>query len=262
MTVAVRSIPFPDWLESILRLLPRSRSVARMPDPPDEIRPLVSIGRDTLAARDLGDLHARLDGYVMQLRNIRIPARRAEPADHLPDFADIPEHVAEDSPVARALGLNVAGKFLTALQETVALLPSIGAALNEAQTTRGAFAVRALAVRPWSLHDGDVVPHAFIESAIVQGRGVVALGALIAACVDTRKPEPWVTSALADELLKAVRELARLLASAGYDVGPRKPTNLIDLEAVFREAEEADMAFLAAFESDVNSGREGMPEDM
>lgn len=243
MTVVIRSISFPDWLESILRLLPR------MSDPPEEIRPLVSIGRDTLAARDLGDLHARLDGHVMHLRNIRMPAKRAEPADHLPDFPDVPEHVTEDSPVARTLGPNVAGKFLTALQETVALLPLIEAALHDAQTVRGALAMRALAVRPWSLHDGEVVPHALIESAIVQGRGVVALGALFAACFDARKPEPWVTSALADELLKAVRELARLLASAGYNVGPRKPTNLIDLESVFREAEEADMAFLTAYES-------------
>jgi len=104
------------------------------------------------------------------------------------------------------------------------------------------------------------VPHALVSSAIVQERGLVALGALLSACLDARRPEPWLTNALADAFLASVRESARLLASAGFDVDPR-PLGLLDLPTLFQRAEDADAALLAAFARDVNAGRLGSPED-
>jgi hypothetical protein len=221
---AATSRLLPAWIEVILDLLPRSRPVARIPDPPEELRPLIEVARDTLGARDLSDLHARLDGHVMRLRGLHISPGPEKPGA-IPEgsSATLPEQLAEDSLAAQALGLNVAGKLLRAVREADSLLPLFEEAKRDAGSPHATLLLRALSVRPWSLHDGEVVPRALVESAIVQARGAVALGALLAACVDARKPEPWLTSALADFVLLAVREAARLFASAGYGVESTNP---------------------------------------
>ncbi|HSN98039.1 MAG TPA: hypothetical protein VLS89_07060 [Candidatus Nanopelagicales bacterium] len=251
------------WLEALLDLLPSSKQAARFPVPPEELEPFLEIGRYVLGARDLADVQARLDGSIMQLRGLELPMSSQHVARPDDVQVDLPKKPQADSPAGRALGLNVSDKLLRAIRAAAGLLRMAVQALGEARTgsSRGSLVIRALRVRPWSLHDGRVVPHALVASAIVQSRGLVAFSALLGACVDGRRPEPWLSSALADEVLLAAREVARIFASAGYDVAPIEPEELIDLEAVFREAEAADAALVASFEEDVRAGRVGVPED-
>lgn len=213
----------------------------------------MEIARNALGARDVSDLHDRLDGCIMRLRELSLFA----PTGSRPTADDGAEDLAEDPPESSyisALGHNVAQKLARATREFRLVLQALVRAQEEAGSERRVLLQRALDVWPWSLHDGAVVPHALVESAIVQCRGFVALGALVAACVDTRRPEPWLTNALADAFAASVREMARLTVSAGYDVAQVSPEGLWDLEALFREAEDADKAFVAAFQADVRAG--------
>lgn len=254
MTAAAPSARSLSWLDWVLDFLPTAPAAApSVPEPPAEIRVLMDIGRDALGARDLADLRLRLDRGIMGVRNIGAIAPPSERVLH-----SLPEQPREGSMVARALGLNVARKLLRALHTLEPILRAIRSLQGD--DPHAALALRALGVRPWSLHDGQVVPHALVASAIVQVRGLVALGALLSACVDARQPEPWLTNALADACLDAVGELARIMASAGIEVG-NQPEDLLDLRALFREAEDADAAFVAALERDVTAGQLGVPED-
>ena len=261
MTVAVAApLRLPSWLETIISLLPRAKPAVRVSEPPDELRPLIEIARNVLGARDLADLHARLDTSIMRLRDLSAltPSEPQSTADAPVD--DLPEDPPENS-ITNALGVNVARKLLQGMREFSQVHRAFEQVQKEPGSARSLLVQRALSVQPWSLHEGNVVPHALIESALAQNRGIVALGAIVAACVDSRSPERWLTNALADAFLAGMREMARLAASAGYEVALVKPEELWDLEALFREAEEADASFRATFEENVRAGRIGVPED-
>ncbi len=138
------------------------------------------------------------------------------------------------------LGLNVTRKLLLAMHETVPILRALPG-LNTGEP-RAALAQRAPGVRPWSLHDGEVVPHALVASGHRPGPGRRRVrGRHLRLPRRARQPEPWLANALADTFLASVREEARLLASAGFDVS-RRPVVLLDLPALFQEA-DADANF-------------------
>jgi hypothetical protein len=250
----------PTWLDRFLGFFSLAAPSDRADRPwelPEDFQPLVDISREALGARDLADLSARMDGSVMRLWGLPLPS---PPLGRLIENLDgLPRDVAPESGVARAIGLNAARKVLRGLHELVPTLRILVAA--DADVERRELLLRALRVRPWSLHEGQVVPGELVESAIVQCRGLLACGALLASCADARRPEPWLANALADAYVASVRETARLTASAGYDVGAPPTEALIDLRRLFLEAERADAAFLARFEADVRAGRVGVPED-
>ncbi|EYF02684.1 Hypothetical protein CAP_6574 [Chondromyces apiculatus DSM 436] len=268
---AVQPFRFPTWLQALFELLSFTRVEKPLTAVPAEVPPelaaLLAIGRHALGAHDLKDLNARLDAAVMELRTFSIPASDTGAVTFVVPDLKLTGEPGENSRGVRMLGRNVTGKLLQGLREGVALLHALKKALDEvaARGKDGAphasWVFAALSVRPWSLHEGAVVPHTLVDIATQQCRGFVAVGAILAVLVDGRRPEPWLASALADAWLNGVRETARIVASGGYDVGPRKPEGLLNLEALFREAEEADAAFLAGFASDVRAGLVGVPED-
>ncbi len=100
-----------------------------------------------------------------------------------------------------------------------------------------------------SLHHGQVIPGRLLLSSIDQAKGIVALVALVAACVQRRKPEPWLSKALADAWSTGVHECGWMIESLASD----------EMAELFREAHEADEAFLRQFEEDVRAGRTGVP---
>jgi hypothetical protein len=161
--------------------------------------------------------------------------------------------------IVQTLGMNGACKVFRGLRQMNEIVDAAIDLLRPDGDERSLLARRALAVTPWSLQEGQVVPHVLVESAIRQARGLVAFGALVAACADARRPAPWLTNALADAYLTMTAEGARILASAGYPIAGA--SDLLDLRAAFAEAEAADQAFLAAFEADVRAGRLGVPEE-
>lgn len=219
---------------------PKRRHVVS--DLPEGYWALMVVGRRVLQARGPADLNARLNQAMAEIRGLDVKTRRAPP-----DAPNVfPEEPSEDSVFVAVLGRRVARKFLKAARESLPIGRVVSTLWNGG--ARETLALRALSVTPWSLHDGAVVPHALVESAIIQARGGIALGALVAAGFDGRAVKPWLGNALAEAFLAMVREGTRLLASAGLDAGPWHG-ELVDIAALFRDAEEADAKVMARFAS-------------
>jgi hypothetical protein len=259
VTAVADAYRLPAWLDSVLNLLSsEARTVVAAPPLPEALRPLVELSRDVLGARDVADLRVRLDSSVMGLRQLSLLDVPNSPRFPI---AKLPQEPSEDSMLVHSLGMNGGRNMLRAVRELDAAIDGMERCLKDTDQKRQALVLCALCVRPWSLHDGLVVPHALVEWSIAVARGVVAFGALLAALTDGRHPEPWLTSALTDSALESTREVARLLASAGYCEAPKGCGSLFDVQALFGEAIDAEAAFRKAFEADVRAGCVGVPED-
>jgi hypothetical protein len=186
-----------------------------------------------------------------------VPVPMAELRDRL---VDIPLEPNESSFFVRSLGMTAARKVFRGVRGYLSHLDAFSEIMAGDPSERAALARRAFSVTPWSLHEGAVVPHALVTSALNQWRGLVALGALAAACADGRQPGRWLTNALADAYLVVGEEASWILGSCGYPTaaGDQPPT---DMARLFRDAEEADARVVAEVEAQILAGGLGVPDE-
>lgn len=109
--------------------------------------------------------------------------------------------------------------------------------------------LRALDCTPGSLHKGLVVPHRLLQSTTTQLKGLVAMFTCGVALSHETRLAPWLSRELVNALDSGVNELAWFMATLGYPAGIDLREDAADLKTLFKEADEADAAFLRQMEA-------------
>jgi hypothetical protein len=228
---------------------------------PAEAELLLSIARDILGAVDLRDVDRRLDQAVAALRTAQMKGEsRAPPGDLTRQIDEIialdplPEDPPEDSVVREVFGVAVGRKMGRALGLLIGQMRLLVSAMRDGDAARRDASAAWARVDPWSLHEGRVVPLPVMRAVSANVRGLAALLALMSACVDDRRPEPWLANTLADRANDGLFDGVRLLASLPSNLSLSLDVERFDLVELQRQAEEADADVLAKLEKAVLAG--------
>lgn len=229
------------------------RGVAPSPavrETPAELLPVVEFAKPILGAADRHDVEVQLERGIFALikalpETLEIPTTIS--ADELPEPQD-------GGVMAHTLGIAVAKELASTMRESLRDFPLLFGLLSEmfnpeTEADRSTLLKRVLLMIPGKIPSDYVIPNRLLLAVNSQAKGTVALGALLAACVQRRRPEAWLSKALAEAWSNGVRENSWVLHSLVSG----------EMSKLFREAEEADAAFLLRFEADVRAGRTDVP---
>lgn len=233
--------------------------------------PLLAIGRGVLGATELRDVDRRLDdavmrsGEAMMAGQLRLPEDTHTRLGALLEAEPPAEAPPEHGLVRAALGAAVERKMGHAIRLLWEQISAIQAALHEPDEARRAASMAWVSLDPWALHQGRLVPLEVMRAVSANARGQAALLGLMAACLDERRPEPWLVNALADRAVEGLGHGLRLYASlptTSTATGLIPPSERLDLAALQAEAEAADAAIVAELTRQVESGAlQGLDED-
>lgn len=247
------------------------RPVRPAPSLPQEMTPLLAIGRGVLGATELRDVDRRLDdavmrfGEAMKAGQLRLPEDTHARLEAMLGAEPPPEAPPEHGLVRAALGAAVGRKMGRAIRLLWEQISAILAAMKDPDEARRAASMAWISLDPWSLHRGKLVPLEVMRAVSANARGQAALLGLMAACLDERRPEPWLVNALADRAMEGLGHGLRLYASlptSSTAPGLIPPSERLDLAALQAEAEAADAAILAELTRQVESGAlQGLDED-
>lgn len=265
MTELTLAAPSQSLWDALVGYIARTLGLTTRPSlpVPEEVTPWLAIGRRVLGATELRDVERRLDDAIvrfqeaMQTGQLRAPISLLNDVEQLLSEGPLPEDPPEDGPVRAALGVAVGRKLGRALRLVWEQLSVLLTVLKDPDLERRARSMAWLSLDPWALHEGKVVPLAVMHSVSANARGVAALLALLAACLDERRPEPWLVNALADRAIECLAQGLRLhasLPSSAVSTSLVPLSERFDLDLLQAEAEAADAAIVAELTMQVLSG--------
>jgi len=260
---------------------------------PSWLRAAMDASAPLLQSRDLGDLEGRLAEVLSSLRHVswselltEKPERRSQstlpaiPTDLQAQLAELQKHFHtamsdESSEATHVLGLSQSRALWKALMLGVWIVVKgfllsyleYKLAVERGKQEEDDFSkmdaiMEFMAVSPWSLHEGESIPLAAAESAIVRWEGFAALLAVLTALFRGHKVEPWLSWTLLRKVEDAVNDTAKFFASNGYPPTPEfANVARIDWVQRWQDAEAQYDDLDAKLVEAIQAGRVGIPDD-